>query len=106
MNKSFILLLIVLYSNISTSQENLALENELKKAVASESLVGAVWSTVRDDIVSNGAIGLKNADTNEILDTEDKVLIGSVTKTLEVPPSVRSVLLRPNSHDSKNTLTP
>ena len=82
MNKSFILLLIVLYSNISTSQENLALENELKKAVASESLVGAVWSTVRDDIVSNGAIGLKNADTNEILDTEDKVLIGSVTKTL------------------------
>ena len=82
MTKSLILLLCVLLSNISFTQENSTLDEKLKKAVASENLTGAVWSTISDDIVTIGAIGLKNADTNEILETTDRVLIGSVTKTL------------------------
>jgi CubicO group peptidase (beta-lactamase class C family) len=82
MTKSLILLLCVLLSNISFTQENSTLDEKLKKAVASENLTGAVWSTISDDIVTIGAIGLKNADTNEILETNDRVLIGSVTKTL------------------------
>lgn len=82
MIKSIILLLSVLFSNISVAQEKNTLEEDLKKAIASENLTGAVWSTVSDDIVTIGAIGLKNAETNEILDTNDRVLIGSVTKTL------------------------
>ncbi|SNR80314.1 CubicO group peptidase, beta-lactamase class C family [Maribacter sedimenticola] len=82
MIKSIILLLSVLFSNISVAQEKNTLEEDLKKAIASENLTGAVWSSVSDDIVTIGAIGLKNAETNEILDTNDRVLIGSVTKTL------------------------
>ena len=82
MIKSFILLLSVFFSNISGAQENATLEEDLKKAAASENLTGAVWSTVSDDIVTTGAIGLMNADTKEILENDDRVLIGSVTKTL------------------------
>jgi hypothetical protein len=67
MIKSIILLLSVLFSNISVAQEKNTLEEDLKKAIASENLTGAVWSTVSDDIVTIGAIGLKNAETNEIM---------------------------------------
>tara|TARA_E500000318_G_scaffold103199_2_gene108041 strand:- start:128 stop:265 length:138 start_codon:yes stop_codon:yes gene_type:complete len=43
-------------------------------------LTGAVWSTFREVRVAIGAIGLKDADTNEILETNDSLLICSVTK--------------------------
>jgi len=82
MIKPFILLLSVFLSNISVAQENAILEEKLKKAVASENLTGAVWSTISDDIITIGAIGLKNTDTKEILENSDRVLVGSVTKTL------------------------
>src|SRR6056297_29326 len=82
MIKPFILFLAILLSNIIVAQHNVALEKLLEKAIESESLTGAVWSTISDDIVTTGAIGLKNAETNEILDANDRVLIGSVTKTL------------------------
>ena len=82
MIKPFILFLAILLSNIIVAQHNVALEKLLEKAIESESLTGAVWSTISDDIVTTGAIGLKNADTKEILEKNDRVLIGSVTKTL------------------------
>ncbi|WP_422858664.1 serine hydrolase domain-containing protein [Flagellimonas sp. S174] len=63
-------------------QERTSLEEELKKAAASENLIGAVWSTINGDSVTTGAIGLKNAATKEILEKKDRVLIGSITKTL------------------------
>lgn len=82
MIKTSILLLFVVLSSISRAQENATLEEELKKTIASENLSGAVWSTISDNIVITGAIGLKNTDTKEILEKNDRVLIGSVTKTL------------------------
>ncbi|MBT8181831.1 MAG: beta-lactamase family protein [Eudoraea sp.] len=82
MIKYFICLLSIFFSNISIAQEVTTLEEELKKAIASENLTGAVWSTVRGDIVTTGAMGLKNMDTKEVLENDDRVLIGSVTKTL------------------------
>ena len=82
MTKSFILLLSVFFFTISGAQENTTLEQELKKTVASENLTGAVWSTVSNDIITTGAIGLNNVDTKEVLENDDRVLIGSVTKTL------------------------
>ena len=60
----------------------MSLKQKLKEAVASENLTGVVWSTISDEKISTGAIGLKNADTKEILESSNKVLIGSVTKTL------------------------
>ncbi len=82
MIKPFILFLAILLSKIIVAQDNVALEKVLEKAIESESLTGAVWSTISYDIVTTGAIGLKNADTKEILEKNDRVLIGSVTKTL------------------------
>ncbi|SED05662.1 CubicO group peptidase, beta-lactamase class C family [Tenacibaculum sp. MAR_2009_124] len=82
MIKFFILFLSVFFYNISVAQENNTLEEELKKVIGSENLTGAVWSTVKDGVVTSGAIGLKNSDTKEILENDDRVLIGSVTKTL------------------------
>lgn len=82
MIKPFILFLLICLTNIIVAQENATLEKELKEAVTSQNLTGAVWSTISDDIITTGAIGLKNADTKEILENNDRVLIGSVTKTL------------------------
>jgi len=101
MIKSFILLLSVFFSNISVAQENNTLEEELKKIIASENLTGAVWSTVNDDLVTTGQIGLKNADTKEILENDDRVLIGSVTKTL-----IATGILRLASHGKLNIDAP
>ncbi|MDF1698675.1 MAG: serine hydrolase [Saprospiraceae bacterium] len=82
MIKPITLLLCVFVSNILFAQENSTLDEALKKAIASENLTGAVWSTINDDTITTGAIGVKNADTNDFLETNDRVLIGSVTKTL------------------------
>ena len=82
MIKPVILILLLFLSSISVAQDNETLDGKLKKAVTNENLTGAVWSTISDDIITTGAIGLKNADTKEILENDDMVLIGSVTKTL------------------------
>lgn len=77
-----IIALILFFSNISVAQGDTVLEKKLKKALANENLTGAVWSTISNNEVTTGAIGLKNADTKEILESDGSVLIGSVTKTL------------------------
>jgi len=82
MIRPILLLLSIFIANNSIAQEHTTLENVLKKTLESENLTGAVWSTINDSILTTGAIGLNNVDTNEILETDDKVLIGSVTKTL------------------------
>ena len=82
MIKPVILILLLFLSNISVAQDNETLDEKLRKAVTKEKLTGAVWSTISDDIVTTGVIGLKNADTKENLEKNDRVLIGSVTKTL------------------------
>src|SRR6056297_146010 len=82
MIKPTILILLLFVSNISVAQHIESLDEKLKKAVTNENLMGAVWSTISDDIVTIGATGLNNADTKEILEKNDRVLIGSVTKTL------------------------
>lgn len=82
MIKQLILILPLLLSNILIAQDNETLDEELKKAVTNEKLTGAVWSTISYDIVTTGATGIKNSDTKEILEKNDRVLIGSVTKTL------------------------
>ena len=80
MFKSLILFLCLFLINFSVAQEFAALNEELKNTIADENLTGAVWSTISDDIVTTGAIGIKNSDTKEILDDNDRVLICSITK--------------------------
>lgn len=101
MIKSTILILLLFVSNISVAQNSETLDEKLKKAVTNENLTGAVWSTISDDIVTTGAIGLKNADTKEILEKNDRVLIGSVTKTL-----IATGILRLASQEKLDIETP
>jgi len=82
MIKPYILLIFICLFNITQAQEHTALIEELKETVARENLTGAVWSTINNNRVTTGAIGLKNADTREMLEADDRVSIGSVTKTL------------------------
>lgn len=58
------------------------IDNELLNAIKEERLSGAVWAMVNQDTVQTGAVGLKNIDSKETLKKEDKVLVGSITKTL------------------------
>jgi CubicO group peptidase (beta-lactamase class C family) len=82
MIKPYILLIFICLFNTTQAQEHTALIEELKETVARENLTGAVWSTINNNRVTTGAIGLKNADTREMLEADDRVSIGSVTKTL------------------------
>ncbi len=58
------------------------IDNQLLDAIKEERLSGAVWAVVNQDTVETGAVGLKNIDSKETLKKEDKVLVGSITKTL------------------------
>lgn len=58
------------------------IDNELLNAIKEERLSGAVWAIVNNDTIQTGAVGLKNIDSKETLKKEDKVLVGSITKTL------------------------
>jgi len=58
------------------------IDSQLLNAIKEERLSGAVWAMVNQDTVQTGAVGLKNIDSKETLKKEDKVLVGSITKTL------------------------
>jgi CubicO group peptidase (beta-lactamase class C family) len=56
---------------------------EIERVIVEEELTGAVWSTAAPDgSVSVGAAGVKHAGTGVPLRADDRVHIGSVTKTL------------------------
>jgi CubicO group peptidase (beta-lactamase class C family) len=55
----------------------------MERALRDEGLTGAVWATVSPEgVIAVGAAGLRNAASGELLTPEDRVHIGSVTKTL------------------------
>lgn len=59
------------------------LREDMAQALEDNGLTGAVWATVTPDgAIAVDAAGLKNADTGESLTPDDRVHIGSVTKTL------------------------
>ncbi|MEP1097123.1 MAG: serine hydrolase domain-containing protein [Cyclobacteriaceae bacterium] len=64
------------------TQSKDSLASELRTILVEQNLTGAAWSVVSDSLITTGACGLKNAVTGEKLREEDKIQIGSVTKTL------------------------
>jgi CubicO group peptidase (beta-lactamase class C family) len=72
---------LFLHLNLS-AQQNKILNEELQKALISENLSGAVWSIVSDSKITTGALGLKNADSKELFNSKNSVLVGSVAKVL------------------------
>ena len=76
------IIFILLLSNLIFGQNNQSIEKELENTIGDEGLIGAVWSIVNNDTISTGAVGLKNVISKEKLNRGDKVLVGSITKTL------------------------
>ncbi|EAQ99629.1 FmtA-like protein [Maribacter sp. HTCC2170] len=64
------------------AQKTVLIEEYLNRALVDEKLTGAVWSIVDEEVITTGALGSRNANTKEILKETDKVLVGSITKTL------------------------
>lgn len=57
------------------------LRAEMETAVEDEGLVGVVWATVTPDGTATDAVGLANAEREELLSTGSKVQTGSIVKT-------------------------
>lgn len=82
MIKYFFLLLSIFFSNIAQAQKSELLEKKLKSVLVDENLTGAVWSTVDNEIIVNGALGLKNVNSKELINSNNSAQVGSLTKVL------------------------
>lgn len=82
MVKYFFLLLTILFSNIIVAQKSDLLEKKLKNALANENLIGTVWSTIDNETITSGALGLKNSNLKEPINSKNSVQVGSLAKVL------------------------
>lgn len=57
------------------------IDREMSEALAQEKVAGAMWSTIEGANISVGNAGFRNANAGERMRPDDKVLVGSVTKT-------------------------
>ena len=78
-SRPFLILFIVLHTMVSYSQSS---QDQLIQALGEEGLTGAVWSIIDKEEIQLGAWGSANASTGQAMSTENRVHIGSVTKTL------------------------
>lgn len=100
--KKYTWLLIVLCSQSTLLAQTIeTLETRLQNALHQEKLIGASWSIIDNDIISTGALGLKNFDNNTKLSAKSKIQIGSITKTL-----IATGVLRLVSQNKLNLDTP
>jgi CubicO group peptidase (beta-lactamase class C family) len=77
-----ILWLIALFANGAYAKNTSMLESQINKTIADEKLMGIVWSTVSEDLVTLGAAGFSNQSDNRIMLPTQKMHVGSVTKTV------------------------
>lgn len=70
--------LLFIINYLVKGQNKVTIENLLQK----EKISGAVWTIVKDDSISIFSAGFKNLVTKEKLDDNDKVHVGSITKTM------------------------
>ena len=80
---AYLLLFLFLSSNLTFGQPHRTLKDEIRKLLDEQNLSGAVWSTLSEkgEIISD-ACGYKNFETKELLSANDKVHVGSVSKTI------------------------
>ncbi|MCU0385208.1 MAG: serine hydrolase [Flavihumibacter sp.] len=74
---------LVALSNFLYAQNNEKLKERLNGLLLQQHLSGAIWTTVMDEgKIITDAVGYKNNQTKELLSSTDKVLVGSVAKTI------------------------
>lgn len=65
------------------AKDDIELRQKIGRTLQEENVTGAVWATVDPNgIITTDAAGLKNSATGEMLSTQHRVHVGSVTKTL------------------------
>jgi len=83
-----------LLSNISYSQNESGLKKSIKKILIHEKIVGAVWCTIsQNGIITVDSYGYKNNQTREIISSNAKMNVGSVSKTVLAAGVLRMVTL-------------
>jgi CubicO group peptidase (beta-lactamase class C family) len=80
MTKKILISIFLLFNinHLVKGQDKVTIENLLQK----EKISGAVWTIAKDDSISIFSTGFKNLVTKEKLDKNDKVHVGSITKTI------------------------
>jgi CubicO group peptidase (beta-lactamase class C family) len=72
----------MLVCTYASASEPPALQAAMQQLLQEEGLTGAVWALVSPAGDSTGAVGLANAETGEPMTTNNRVHVGSVTKTV------------------------
>ena len=101
MNKYFYIFFVLFLPLHLSAQQNKMLNKELQEALQSEKLTGAVWSMVSDGKITTGALGIKNTESKELLNSKNSVQVGSVAKVL-----MATGILRLASQDKLDVDTP
>jgi CubicO group peptidase (beta-lactamase class C family) len=78
----FLLLCITPLTSVAEASNKADLEQQIKKIITDEDLVGIVWSTVSKDSVNIGSAGFSNKSENILMSDSQKMHVGSVTKTV------------------------
>ncbi|MFT6900174.1 MAG: hypothetical protein ACJAXS_000336 [Colwellia sp.] len=78
-------LFLVLFSlNIAYAKSDVGIETQIKKITKNENLVGLFWVTISNDHVEVGSTGYANISKLELMKPEQKMHVGSVTKSVLV----------------------
>jgi len=90
----FVILCLALFHNNLIAQSKNSLNKSLDSLLKKEKLTGVVWSIVSENgEIEVGATGYKNNKTKELLSPNDKVHVGSVSKTVLAAGMLRLVTL-------------
>ncbi|SNR83792.1 serine hydrolase domain-containing protein [Lutibacter flavus] len=101
MHKYFYIVFVLFLSLKLCAQQNKMLDKELQEVLQSENLTGAVWSMFSDSTITTGALGLKNANSKELMNSKNSVQVGSVAKVL-----IATGILRLSSQDKLDIYSP
>jgi len=80
--QSCLLLIIALLANAAFAGNKITLTQQINKAIADEKLAGITWSTVSNGTVQLGSAGFSNTSKNKMMRHDQKMHVGSVTKTV------------------------
>ncbi|MBA6263784.1 serine hydrolase [Colwellia sp. Bg11-12] len=76
-------LFLVLFSlNIAYAKSDAGIETQIKNIIDNENLVGLSWATISKDHVEVGSTGYANISKLELMKPEQKMHVGSVTKSV------------------------
>jgi CubicO group peptidase (beta-lactamase class C family) len=80
--KALLCFLLLLVCRYPVASELPLLQADMERLLQEEGLTGATWALISPDGDSSGAAGLANADSGALMTADNRVHVGSVTKTV------------------------